>query len=445
MKKEKTTGNIIPGTSVITTISCLSGSKAEEVIRKINQGRPNQTKLRSFTEWEDQHGVLMSRGTLVYEGREFPVTLKIGIQEGLFLKDQGRGNRVSIKNLTPDFIINIPFGITESWVSKVADQIIACWVVHGKNWTNRVGKICNWPYGHDPRRPVESFFSVIDGARENLSLENLAQMGCVRVTHTGQWNRPYALAAAKVGMQIVLHEFKSSGLDLSSFKDKVISEDVNIWGGYSSWIESERNLVDGEFQNIAKQSSSPFTFHLHATKKRFPNCTLASTFLLDRIGEVKLQKIFSIIADSEPERFYRLIDQQGGTHRLLEVKDDKLCYADDISFPIAQASENIFQTFMEMREVERDPSFVLPRINRLVLDTHFYMVVRGDLDSNGVVRELSGGEMYNYLTQGSDASMHYVRNERLFQLVRGIMGVEKCEFHIYPPVPTESDENQYNI
>lgn len=444
MKKEKVSGNIIPGTPIVNTISCLPGGKAEKIIFQIYQRNPNQTNVRVFMNWEEQEGVKVSEGKVTHDGQDFPITLKIGIKEGLFLRDQeGKGKKVSIKNQLPEFLIDIPTGITEQWLRKVADQIVACWIIHGKNWTNRVQQVCNWPYGHDPRRPVENFFSVIDGATENLTLPNLVKAGCIRMTHTGQWNRPYALVPAIAGMQIVLHEFKASGKDVCMFHDHMIGDNENIWGGYVSWKELGRDFISDKFSNIANQSSSPFAFHLHATKMRFPNCTLASTFLLERIGEIKLQKIFSAIAIAEPERFYRLIDEQGITHRLIEVRDGKLVYENGTSFLISQATENVFETFTQMRAIELNPSFTLPRTKRLVLDTHFYMVVRGDY-SDGTVRELSGGEMYNYLTKGSDASMHQVRNERLFQLIRGIMGVDKCEFHIYPPVPAESG-NQYKL
>ena len=423
---------IEPGARMIEVISAERGGKAEEVLRAIGLPDRSHANRRYFSEWKREGGVESCEGAVHFGTTLMRVRLKLGVREGLHLADAD-GSRVSMRHPETGLVLRIGRDLPGHRVPNVATQIVGCWVIHGKLWTNRSGELCNWPYGQDPKRPVDPSFRIHDGAEQKLTLRQLIERGGVRSTHVGQWTRPYALVPAACGMPVLLHEFKERADDVCVFGEEVVSEDRDVWGPYARW--SGRDRVNGEFRRIAERSASPFAFHLHATKQVFPNCTLASSHLLREVGEERLTQVLAAITTVQPERFYRLIDEEGRTHRLLEVKDRTLVYEDERTFDLLDAPENALQTLTELASLELDPGLALRRIPRVVLDSHFYVVVPSLVGNpDGEAHHLSGSEMYRYLTRGADALQHYSRNERLFQLVGDILGKKRCDFYVYPPI-----------
>jgi hypothetical protein len=265
-------------------------------------------------------------------------------------------------------------------------------------------------------------------------------VGGVRSAHPGNWTAPQTLVPAAMGMPVILHEFQEragdDGYDVTMFNDEKISQDDNIWGPYATWhtrVMGNGGYMHDDFRQIAESASSPFSFHIAATKAIFPQCTLASTMILEKLGEEKLLQVLGAIAKQDPERFYRLIDEDGRTHKLVGFENGSLVYADDLTFAIANAARNVFCTFQDLAKIEADPSYQLGRKTRLVLDSHFYIVVFALMTTNnGSSYHLGGTDMHRYLTEGPDVQMHTIRNERLFHVVREFFEAERLKFHIYP-------------
>lgn len=439
--------SIIPGSRAIDVISASGGTLGEKIIREIAHPSREVSNGRIFGGWQDnvcQGTVRFTKGDVV---ADFPITLKIGTREGLFLQEVA-GRRFSLKDTGKgSYILEVGKELPPHRVFDAANKIAGTWVIHGFNWVDRSEKICNWPYGNDPARPKEFAFKIIDGAQEKLTLAELVSRGCIRSPHVGQWSRPYALVPAMAGMKILLHEFRQQSYDVVVFRDRKISASpLEIWGGYCRWYERDLGPdVPPTLQAIANQAASPFAFHIHATKHLFPNCSLASTFIIDRLGEENLQRMLRLAMLHEPERAYRLIDEDGLTRRLKEVTKEELIYEGGRRINRWNAWENIFRTFSELKQLEEDMTFELPRSVRIVLDSHFYVVAFGLAADNGQGRtyHLSGGEMYRYLTEGDDAHAHRVRNERLFHAVKEVFGVDSFEFHVFPGVMAPNGENQY--
>ncbi len=446
---------IVPGVRAVEVISATAGSVGEQILRKIAQPRrwEHTRNQRLFGEWQDGccQGVVRFNTDGETASREFPVTLKLGVEEGLVLRDVN-GRSVSIKdrgsNHTGGYVIEVGRELPERHVEHIANQIVGCWVVHGFHWLNRVREVCNWPYGNDVRRPVASTFRVVDGGELRLTLGDLVARGAVRSTHAGQWNRPYTLVPALCGMVILIHEFKQSGEDVCMFKDRLISNDAAIWGPYCRWAERRVGEVAEDWlRNLAAAAASPFAFHLHATRRLFPNCTLNSTYLVRQLGESKLSRIVDHMVAEEPERVYRLIDASGVTRRLVRVTPGELVFDGELSMRRADVAGNVVRTFRELMRVEEDIAFDLPRIPRAVLDSHFYVVVSGLAESSDfeTAYHLSGSEMYHYLVDGKDAAAHRIRNERLFQLLKPDFGIDRFKYHIFPGVAAPGPENQYTV
>ncbi len=432
------------GERVHSTISAMPGGKAEEILRKIaHPGRGNNPthNAREFGEWVGGRCI-----GIVRPGNEEPVkiTLVIGQREGLYLEDANEGASLSLKDWTKD-VLKVGAKIPNYRLYDAANQIVACWILHGKFWVNRSAQVMDWPYGCDSNREIHAFFKVIDGAEERVSLGDLIKEGAVRSTHVGQWNRPYALIPAACGMRVLMHEFRQTSEDVIVFGGKRISPDPEIvWGPYCRW--SDRSLGEVRekvFQEIAFETASPFGFHVHATKVAFPNTTLASSFILDRLGKDLLRKILQTVAEKEPERFYRMIDEEGKTYQLVRnIENRELEFENkkDVRprfFRLSLAADNVIETLEELASIEKDLRFVIKRRARLVLDSHFYLVCFGIAESkDGRARHLSGSEMYRYLVKGADAKMHKIRNERLYRALKDVMGLngDSFEFHIYPPV-----------
>jgi len=448
--------DITPGEQIITVISAMKGGNAERVLREIAHPKINPANERNFEDWKED----MCFGTVLVSqtGERRELVLKLGEREGLFLDDQQEDRRLkksfSLKHECSGGLCTIPIGKKVSGrrlhinsdgddgfnPGSVANNIIGSWIIHGRNWRDSIGNKFYWPYGIDPNRKDRYDFEIVDGRQQQLTLERLIQMGGVRSAHPGNWTAPQTLVPAAIGMPIILHEFQEragdQGYDITRFNKEVISFDADIWGPYASWhqrIMGNGGFMHQDFRQIAERASSPFSFHVAATKAIFPNCTLASTMILQKLGKKKLMRLLQVTAEKDTERFYRLIDEKGKTHKLTGADRESLVYENDLTFNVADAATNVFETFCELAKIEDDCTFELPRKSRLVLDSHFYIVVFALMtENNGASFHLGGTDMHRYLTEGDDAQMHMIRNERLFHIVRKFFGVDKIKFHIYP-------------
>lgn len=446
---------IIPGEQIITVISAMKGGNAESILRAIAHPKVNPTNQRKFGPWEND----MCFGTVLVSqtGEKRELVLKLGVRDGLFLDDQSESRirkSFSLKHECHGGLCTIPIGKKVSGrrlhiasdedegfnPNSIANNIIGSWIIHGRNWTDSIGRQYYWPYGIDPNRKDQYDFEIVDGRKQELTFEQLLQLGGVRSAHPGNWTAPQTLVPAAMGMPIVLHEFQEKagdgGYDVTRFNDEKISLDDDIWGPYATW--HKRSIGNGgylheDFRQIAEQSSSPFAFHVAATKAIFPQCTLASSMILQKLGEQRLFQVLEAIAEKDPERFYRLIDEKGKTHKLMGFENCNLVFSEGRTFPVKDAPQNVLSTFLELVQVEADREYQMTRKARLVLDSHFYIVVFALLTTkNGSSYHLGGTDMHRYLTEGTDAQMHRIRNERLFHVVREFFGTDRLKFYIYP-------------
>ena len=456
-KKEKKYQRILPGTPAVRIISAENAGIGvrilEEIAHPVNARQDNERDFGPWKNGECEGTISFKRGAAKEEQiLTFDVVLKLGSEEGLHITEES-GLSYSLKDKPKrkgKFSLVVGKNLPSWRLSDIANQIVGTWIIHGFHWRDRAGNECNWPYGNDEDRPVSFNFSVIDGSADRLTLHDLLELGCIRSTHVGQWNKPYAIIPAVAGMPVLLHEFKKTSEDISEFCGLHIGKDAhNIWGGYVTWNGAKDKLLENkEFGDIACCTSSPFSFHLHATRKRFPNCTLASTFLLRSLGEEDIQRVLRLVSNLEPERIYRLIDENGITHSLKKVTDEDLVFDGGMCYPKKDAWKNIFSTFKDMETLEENPLYELRRERRLVLDSHFYVVVFGIASAKeGESYHLSGSEMYSYLVEDKQNEYaHKIRNERLFKLVQDALNVAKINFHIFPGIKVpEKFGNQYTF
>jgi hypothetical protein len=444
--------HIQPGEQIITCISAMPGGIAEEVLEQIAHPDINPANERKFGEWEN--GVCWGKIKIDSAGEEREVVLKLGVREGLFLDDQNGRCKTSLKHICDGEVCIIPIqknSEKKNYCSSLANNIIGSWVIHGQNWRDRAGFWHYWPYGIDKDRKAEYNFEVIDGSGATFS--QILNKGAVRSVHPGTWKQYVTVVPAASGMKVILHEFEKRAdgkNDVTIFDDKRISNDRDVWGPYASWGSGIRQVDFGKFEDVFRESSSPFAFHIAATRKVFPNCELASSFLLRKLKKEKMEKVLDIIVREDPERFYRLIDSEGKTQRLVEVRGGQLVFEKE-AFPIQRAVENVIKTFEELNRIQSDPQQEINRCPRLVLDSHFYIILFGILTSSNQgaffeAHHLGGTDMHQYLTRGVNAQMHRIRNERLFERIKHLFGIEKLKFFIYPSAAIRLPHiNQYNF
>ena len=435
---------IVPGMPVAETISAeRGGGNAEAVVRAIARGTGSRCRREFPGEWHEGGGASVIRGWISAYGSSRPVTLKIGASEGLVVKDVSGWCR-SMRTGKGSFAIGIGDRLGADQVEHVAQEIAACWMIHGREWTDRSGEIIPHPYGKDCTRAMPAgkrLFETIDGKDEPLTVGELIARGCTRSTHVGEWRgRHSTLIAAFCGMKTILHEFKAEGADdICSFNGMGIGECPKLWGPLCPWNEmGRRSLSAGRWGDIAARAATPFAFHVHATREVIPNAELESSFLLRELGEGRLAGMLEMAASEDPERFYRLVDGEGHTHRLTKADGASLIYGGRIAFERRDVAANVVKTFVELARIGDDPGFVMPRGLRIVPDTHVYIVAEAIAAKSARVFSQSGRDMHRYLTQGGSASMHGIRNERLFRLWKRYGTMESVEFRVYPPIEADS-------
>ncbi len=439
--------SIVPGEQIVKTmfVQAVDGNAAK-LLEQVAKECIGSRIARFFPqEWEAWDGVRVKRGLVNFSDRKFPLMVKIGAQETadsdeLMLRDV-HGARCSMRPVNGKMVLEVGNCLTQERLESMATQMVGVWIVHGHHWRDRREKIYRQPWGDEKKGVSETlYFEIIDGALEmpRPTIGQLIERECRRGTHAGEWDktRQSTIIAALVGMPMTLHEFKEKGgKDICSFKGLQIGANPGIWGVYCDWFESVRQSGElGMWQDLAKRCASPFTFHVHATRTIFPNARLDSDFLLEVVGRERLMAVLAIIATQQPERFYRVIDEHGVTHKQTLVGPDSLVYGKFGHFPRSELAMNAIQTFLDLQLVQANPDWHVPRKVRVVMDSHAYIIIEALARKKRVVHDLSGRWMHGYLTDGKDAKSHRARNERLFVLLRDIFGVSSMKFHIYPPV-----------
>lgn len=447
---------IIPGEQFVSVISAMSGGFAEKVLREIAHPKIQPGNRRNFGEWEEG----MCAGTIMIEGtgEEREVLLRIGVEEGLFIRENGH-KKFSLKHECNGELCTIPVAQKRSRgkdysIGSVANNIVASWIIHGRKWRDRSKRWYYWPYGIDSERKTNLDFEVCNGA--GCTYAQALERGIVRSAHLGTWKHGVTVVPAASGIPVFMHEFEERAdgkgkNDLTVFGDQEISSDKEVWGPYARWNKDVGNVDFGPFADIAQEASSPFAFHVAATRRVFPNCQLGSAFLVEKLGD-KLPTAVELIAQKDCERFYRLIDERGRSWKLDCVSASSLFFSRDdeeelMTFPIAAITENVCQTFEELAGIQEDPAVEIKKTIRIVPDSHFFIVLSGILTAHdGEAHYISGNYMHEYMTTGKDAYAHRVRNDRVFCLLRGLFGMDKLKFYIYPSNSLRlSKLNQYNF
>jgi hypothetical protein len=449
--------SITPGQQVVKTMSTGNADgNAAALLREIAKNCTGMRTSRAFSDWREDEGVLVSSGTVVFGGgRHFSLTVKIGVPddddpETLVLLDVS-GSECSMQPVNGKMVLGVGSKIQPKRIESLANQMTGVWVVHGKHWLDRSGTKFQHPWGATKRGTFETFdFEVIDGSLESPppTLGELISRGGRRSTHVGEWwQRHSTIIPAIVGMPMTMHEFKKDGgEDICSFNGVQIGLNPAIWGPYCHWNEDVRHSEGlGMWRDLALNCATPFNFHVHATRTLFPSIQLDSDYLLQTVGSEKLRGMLAVMVENQPGRFYRLIDERGVTHRQTSVSDTECRYGDYGCFPRSRMTENVIGTLLELQALQNDAGRALVIKPRLVIDSHAYIVIEAMARGQRDVYELSGRDMHKYLTDGSDAKMHRIRNEELFGLLKRFFGIERLRFHIYPPLTYLSGVNsQYD-
>ncbi len=442
--------SITAGTQIvekISTDSSLGSSNSARLLAKIAEGRNGLRSHGNFpNDWEMDGEVARKSGFVEFGGRQFPLTIQIGKADFdgpgklVFVNEPGDNCSMKANGIT----IEVGDRISKNRIDSLACQVIGTWIVHGKNWLNRREKLFRDPWGETRNSKFETFcFEVINGALENPrpTIGQLIERGCRRSTHVGEWSlRHSTIIPAIAGMPMTIHEFKSNGGDdICKFNGLQIGLNPGIWGPYCPWSEVVRHSDSlGMWKDLALRCATPFNFHVHATRTLFPEIQLDSDLLLQSVGVEKLRGALELMVTKQPGRFYRLIDERGMTYRQTGVSDEELSYGDDYFFDRSQVVDNVMQTFLELQALQNNPALVLARRCRLVIDSHAYIVIEAMARHQKEAYELSGRFMHKYLTDGTDALMHRVRNEELFLLLRDLFGLRTMKFHVYPPLTYNS-------
>lgn len=451
--------NVTPGTQIVNKISTgslLGSNNSARLLAEIAKNNSGGRIYREFpSDWSFDGDVATKTGVISFGNRKFPLTIQVGKTDfdgaGKLVFEDGDGDICSMKTDGNSKLIEVGERLSGNRIKSLACQVIGTWIVHGKNWLNRRNELFRDPWGATKRGMFETFsFEVIDGALENPrpTIGQLIERGCRRSTHVGEWSlRHSTIIPAIAGMPMTIHEFKSNGGDdICKFNDLQIGLNPGIWGPYCPWNEAVRHSDNlGMWKDLALRSATPFSFHVHATRTLFPEIQLDSDLLLQSVGVEKLRGVLELMVANQPGRFYRLIDERGNTYRQTGASDEELLYGDDYFFDRSRVVDNVMQNFLELQALQNNPALVLPRRCRLVIDSHAYIVIEAMARRQKEAYELSGRFMHKYLTDGTDALMHRVRNEELFLLLRDLFGLKTMKFHVYPPLTYDSGlKSQYD-
>ena len=322
---------------------------------------------------------------------------------------------------------------------------------------------------------MDNIFLISDATKEELALFDLIKLGCTRSSHVGLLsNDNSTLAPLIAGLNVHYHEFIRHANDLDynvcqfhllkksgCFENIIISDDKDIWPPIARWNLYGRAQIieaDSRFSDLARIASSPFSFHLAATKRIFlqqNSVELSSSSLLkikDSVDSsiVFLRQLLRCIASNtttggRPKTFYRVIDENGIAWNQKSIKrkltqgdeaNEEIMFDNGFTISIAEAIELVLDTFKEMANLEQNPSFELVKRPRIVMDTAFYIVM--DLIMTGKIIEykgrnesqlfvsyhLAGNELMNYLIHDKKQALMYTKQvEKLIKSIAPVFAV----------------------
>lgn len=135
---------VVPGTPIAAVVSALPGGVAEQVLHLIANPPEGKNSMRYPRRFKQCGGNVWEGGVTV-KGKEIPITVKLGVEEGLVLRDAS-GSTASLKS-NGSLALSIGGNFPKKRLLGLAHSIVACYFVHGKNWTTRDGKMCPEPFG----------------------------------------------------------------------------------------------------------------------------------------------------------------------------------------------------------------------------------------------------------------------------------------------------------
>ncbi|MBS3903006.1 MAG: hypothetical protein KGZ30_01370, partial [Anaplasmataceae bacterium] len=399
---------ILRGVGVVGTISARKGGTAEELLRQIaHPGEDRRNPLRAtrkFPEWVTTNGYEETRGVVHLEdGRVISLRLRLGEPlSGLRLIDDHFVRKTTLRD-SGGMTIKIGSDLPKTRIPDFANNIVGHWVVHGAHWKNRSGKIFCAPYGEGQGNFLDHGLRFDNASSmRGMRLEEVVRSGAVHAVPLGEWGRPYTIVPAALGATVLLREFNFHGHygDENVFSVVMANTDRDHqWPGYCGWRRWEDKLFGARipdhfrevFSEIAASSRTPFHFHLHATKSIFPKVRLLSAYLLEVFGRRELERLLQLVVENHPERFSLLLDARAQVHELDHVYGDSLIYKGGRRFELERITRNVAETFQSMAEVEANPGFVIPAIDRVIPDHHLYLAL---LILAGHNLHLSGQNLY---------------------------------------------------
>ena len=440
---------IMLGEQAVSVISALEGGTAEKVLRAMSRqyqsGDVHSNHRAVFGDWDN--GVCEGIITYLHTGEERHVVLKLGVQEGAFLKDvDGKSHSIKNQEGVGSIVLHIGRGLADTGVhlEHAACHILVAWVMHGYGWisyTEETGEehYNKYPWGlaRDRENAPETFV-VVDGGM----CTDLGELPPVtlRSTHVGaleysdavvamrEWGRdeekPRVLITEHHDVRIGTHISRAGGLDLLC--------DDNPAPLMAQWRRKGSVSLPDELSEIYEESGTPLGFHMAATHALYPGCVSISTYLMVNLGLEDLRRLVERVVRDCPRHLYYCIQPKGAVSRFKVAQGGMLQYEGGTSFSREEAVENLMDTFVVCSGIEYDPGRIIPVKPRLYPDGYFWTVVVACLSQeSGVAHHLSGRNMREYWVTGITPVMR-IRLSRLFESVKDILGISgPIEMKIY--------------
>lgn len=440
---------LIPGSQAYQVLAAAPNTVGAQVLEHLAAHAHESTRYQvSVTAWsESAHGQQCELFLTLPEG-ERSITLVIGtpahldnclelVERSVGKPFQPQGGQVFIDSRCVK---------SNGRIRDIGLQVLIAVVVHGYGWVDRIGRMVDAPFGYRAKREQPKAFRIVRGRA--LSPQELTSIpGLFIAPHVGEWGSGVRVIPAAARLPILLHEFRANGADagsrINTYRDEVISDDVGRWGGV---MQFSRRPEHAEVAFIGGLASSPFSFHIGATKQRFMQSKLTSSALLTFYGEARLRAVLETLLREHPSRFYRLIDAEGIAHRLDDVDEHQLFFGAE-SILRGDVVENVLSTYHELAHLELVPEHVLSERPRVVLDDSTYLVLTAFMmASGGEAAVLSGSQMIQYLFTGDTAMMHQVASEKVYAVLRKVVKAAPPEltFTVYDSSKLRLEGSQYD-
>ena len=139
--------NIIPGKQNVKKISAAPGGSAEKVLRAILHGDGKEGVSRTiFGPVSSEDKTIKVYHQSLDEPREFEVVISEDPVGDIHLVDC-YGDRSRLALTSRDNTLEIAGNASDFRIESLARLIVASYIVHGQNWTNRLGNQMKSPVG----------------------------------------------------------------------------------------------------------------------------------------------------------------------------------------------------------------------------------------------------------------------------------------------------------